>query len=279
MNKTTILGLLVGIGAVLGGAVLDGTPFSSLINVPAFIVVLVGTFGATSLSYPLEDMLRLPKLGLKVIFESKHKPEAIVETFVELATRARRDGLLSLESEADKLGDSFLQRGIQLVVDGTDEGLIKAILNADIEATVARHASGYAIFETMGGFAPTLGIMGAVLGLIHVLSQVDDPTKLAAGIATAFVATLYGVGSANLIFLPMGSKLRLQSEEEEHVRKLMLSGILAIHAGDNPRIVRQKLESFLAPKHRGGSAEASAVAGAAGAAASGASAAPVGARR
>lgn len=266
MNKTTILGLLVGIGAILGGAVLDGTPFASLISVPAFIVVLVGTLGATALSYPLEDMLRLPKLVMKVMFESKQKSEAIVETFVDLATRARRDGLLSLESEADNLGDQFLRRGIQLVVDGTDEELIKAILHADIEATVARHESGFAIFETMGGFSPTLGIMGAVLGLIHVLSQVNDPTKLAAGIATAFVATLYGVGSANLIFLPMGNKLRLQSEEEEHLRKLMVAGILSIHAGDNPRVVRQKLESFLAPKHRGESAAAPA-AGAADAAA------------
>jgi chemotaxis protein MotA len=274
MNKTTILGLLVGLVAVLGGAMLDGTPFSSLINVPAFVVVIVGTVGATALSYPVEDLLRVPGLLRRVLLEGRPNSGAIVETFVDLATRARRDGLLSLESEAGKAGDPFLQRGIQLVVDGTDEALIKGILEGDIESTSARHASGYALFDTMGGFSPTLGIMGAVLGLIHVLSQVDDPTKLAAGIATAFVATLYGVGSANLVFFPFANKLRLQSENEEHLHRLMVRGILAIHAGDNPRIVRQKLETFLAPEHRGRLAEKPA-----GTSASDATAAAAGARR
>lgn len=251
MDKTSLIGLIVGIVAVFGGAILDDTKIQSLVNVPAFIIVLVGTMGATALSYPMENMLRLPGLVRRLFFEQGQKREAVVETFVALATRARRDGLLSLESEADKVGDPFLRRGIQLVVDGTDESLLKVILESDIHATAARHSSGYALFDTMGGFSPTLGIMGAVLGLIHVLSKVDDPTKLAAGIATAFVATLYGVGSANLVFFPFANKLRLLSEEEEHTRKLMLQGILAINAGDNPRIVRQKLESFLAPKDRG----------------------------
>lgn len=251
MDKTTIIGLIVGIAAVLGGALLDETKIESLINVPAFIIVLVGTLGATALSYPLDQMLRLPSLFRRALFEQENKPTELVETFVELATRARRDGLLSLESEAEKIENPFLRRGIQLVVDGTDETLITQVLEADIAATAERHASGYSIFDTMGGFSPTLGIMGAVMGLIHVLSKVDDPTKLASGIAVAFVATLYGVGSANLIFFPLANKLRLLSEEEQQVRRLIIRGILSINAGDNPRIVRQKLEAFLAPKHRG----------------------------
>lgn len=255
MDKATVVGLIVGIVAVFGGAILDDTKIQSLVNVPAFIIVLVGTMGATTLSYPLEDMIRLPKVVGRLFFTHAPKRSSLLESFVELATRARRDGVLSLESEAEKLPDAFMRRGIQLVVDGTDESLIREILEADAAAMVARHGSGISIFDTMGGFSPTLGIMGAVLGLIHVLSKVDDPTKLAAGIATAFVATLYGVGSANLVFFPFANKLRFLSEDEEGLRKLMIHGILAINAGDNPRVVRQKLESFLSPSDRGATAE------------------------
>jgi chemotaxis protein MotA len=194
--------------------------------------------------------MRLPGLLKRAVIEQNTERGGLVETFVALATRARRDGLLSLESEADKMTDPFLRRGVQLVVDGTDETVIRQVLEADVAATKERHQVGYSIFDTMGGFSPTLGIMGAVLGLIHVLSKVDDPTKLAAGIATAFVATLYGVGTANLIFFPMANKLRLLSEEESNLRGLMIRGILSINAGDNPRVVRQKLEAYLPPKSR-----------------------------
>ncbi len=263
MDKTSIIGLIVGLAAVLGGAMMDGTPIQSLLNLPAFVIVIVGTLGATALSYPTGEFVRLPSLFKRVFFEQTHDRIELVETFVQLATKARRDGLLSLESQIEKVHDKFLLRGIQLVIDGTDEAVIRQVLEADMNAAYDRHHGGYAIFDTMGGFSPTLGIMGAVLGLIHVLSQVADPSKLAAGIAVAFVATLYGVGMANLVFLPMGSKLRVQAEEEEALRGLMMRGILAINAGDNPRIVRQKLDSFLAPKKRGGAnAKAEASAGA-----------------
>lgn len=250
MDKSTILGLLLGVGGVLGGALLEGTHVDSLINLPAFLIVVVGTIGASSLSFSLDHLLRLPKLLKLALFEQGHKGEEIVELFVHMATRARTEGVLSLEAEASQVSDPFLRKGLQLVVDGTDEEVIRQVMEADIAATAERHRSGYALFESMGGYAPTLGIMGAVLGLIHVLSQAEDPSKMAAGIAVAFVATLYGVGTANLIFLPLASKLRLRSEAEQHLRGLVLQGILAIQNGDNPRIVREKLEVFLAPKAR-----------------------------
>ena len=251
MDKSTLIGLVLGIAAVLGGAMLDGTGFQSLINLPAFLIVIGGTTGATALSYPLEQMLKLPKLFRQALFVQGESGGELVETFVRFATMARKEGILSLEKDAEQISDRFLRKGIQLAVDGTDETVIRQLLTADIEAMGERHRLGYSLFETMGGFAPTLGIMGAVLGLIHVLSQVADPSKLAAGIAVAFVATLYGVGSANLIFFPVGNKLRMKSEEEMQLRHLILQGVLAIQAGENPRVLRDRLEVYLAPSERG----------------------------
>lgn len=254
MDKTTLIGLIVGLTAVFGGTLLDGTPMTSLISVPAFVIVIVGTLGATIVSNPMENVKRLPALLGRAFFDKGQRGSELVEMFVDLATRARKDGVLSLESEIKNLADPFFRKGVQLVVDGTDEEVIKEVLEADVEATAERHASGYAMFEMMGGYSPTLGIIGAVLGLIHVLSKVDDPTKLAAGIAVAFVATLYGISTANLIYLPIGSKLRLKSEEEQRRGRLIMQGILAIQAGDNPRVIRDKLDVFLAPQHRSGAA-------------------------
>ena len=250
MDKTTIFGLILAFAAVLVGAVLDETQLPSLVSLPAFLIVVGGTLGATIISNPMENVTRLPGMVKCAFFEHGHKGSELVETFVNLATRARKEGILSLESEASKIADPFLRRGIQLIVDGADEDVIKQVLEADIAATSERHRAGYSMFDTMGGFAPTLGILGAVMGLIHVLSKVDDPSKLAGGIAVAFVATLYGVGSANLVFFPLANKLRLRSEDEEHLRHLMVQGILAIQMGDNPRIIRDKLDVFLSPKQR-----------------------------
>ncbi len=252
MDRTTLLGLVLAIGAVLGGALLDGIGIMSLLSLPAFLIVLGGTVGATVISNPFENVIRLPSLLRRALFFQGLKGEELVDLFVSLATKARKEGVLSLEAQVSQLDDPFLRKGIQLVIDGTDEEVIAGILNADIAAMTERHRSGYTMFEMMGGFAPTLGILGAVLGLIHVLSKVDDPTKLAGGIAVAFVATLYGVGSANLIFFPIGNKLRARSEEEAHLRRLILQGVLAIQAGDNPRIVRDKLDVFVAPRYREG---------------------------
>lgn len=250
MDKTTVIGLIVAIGAVLTGALLDGIGVASLMSLPAFLIVFGGTVGATILSNPIENVMRLPTLLRCAFVPRGYKGEELVDLFVTLATKARKDGVLSLEKQVSQLDDPFLRKAVQLVIDGTDEEIIVEVLKADIAAMTERHRSGYSMFEMMGGFAPTLGILGAVLGLIHVLSKVDDPTKLAGGIAVAFVATLYGVGSANLLFFPIGNKLHSRSEEEAHLRRLILQGVLAIQAGDNPRIVRDKLDVFIAPKHR-----------------------------
>ena len=177
---------------------------------------------------------------------------------VRFAERARREGLLVLEEEARRIDDDFLQRGMRLAIDGTDPEMVREILSTEIHFLQARHKVGENIFTTLGGFAPTLGIIGTVMGLIHMLANLSDPAKMGPLIAGAFIATLYGVSSANLIFLPIGNKLKARSAEEVIVREVMVEGILSIQTGDNPRIVEEKLKAFLAPKMRAGRSRASA---------------------
>ncbi|MBA4385750.1 MAG: hypothetical protein C0410_13515 [Anaerolinea sp.] len=165
-----------------------------------------------------------------------------------MADKARREGLLALEEESKKIKDPFLQKGIMLVVDGVDPSQVRAILETNIENLEERHKKGAAAFAGAGGFAPTFGIIGTVMGLMNALKMLDDPEKLAEAIAGAFLATLWGLLFANLIFLPLGNKLKAKSQEEVHYRNLLTEGILALQAGENPRIVREKLNAFLAPK-------------------------------
>ena len=170
-----------------------------------------------------------------------------IELIVKMADRARRDGLLALEEELKKIDDKFLQKGIMMVVDGVDQAQVRAILETNIEQMRARHRVGYGFFGSAGGFAPTFGIIGTVMGLISVLKQLDNPATLAKSIASAFLATLWGLLAANLIYLPLSGKLKGKSEEEAHMRYMQLEGIIAIQAGENPRIVREKLKCLLTP--------------------------------
>ena len=180
---------------------------------------------------------------------------------VTLSEKARRDGLLALEDDVAELGDPFAQKGIQLVVDGADSELVRAILSSEIDGMAARHSANAKTFATAGGFAPTLGILGTVMSLVHVLENLDSPSSLGHSIAGAFIATLYGVGSANLIFLPIANKLKEMSGEEIAYREMLLEAILSIQAGDNPRLLREKLETFLAPLERGAAVKAAAADG------------------
>jgi chemotaxis protein MotA len=167
-----------------------------------------------------------------------------------MAEKARREGLLSLEEETQTLSDPFLRKGISLVVDGTDPELVKDILESDLDAMEARHSRQAGLYMTMGGFAPTLGIIGTVMGLVHVLENLSDPGTLGPAISSAFIATFYGVSSANLVFLPIGNKLKRISHDEVHARTMLIEGVISIQAGDNPRVVEEKLRTFLDPAER-----------------------------
>ncbi|HLI47752.1 MAG TPA: flagellar motor protein [Chthonomonas sp.] len=258
MDLATIIGLVLAWGALLGALLMEGGELRVMINLPAALLVFGGTIGAAVISFRMNQIMEVPSI-LSIAFREKalELPD-VIRQLVRLAEKARRDGLLSLEEESRRLHDPFLKRGLRLAIDGTDPELLRGVLETEIQLLQARHRAGESIFITLGGFAPTLGIIGTVMGLIHMLANLSDPGKMGPLIAGAFIATLYGVSSANLIFLPIANKLRMRSSEEALAREVMLEGILSIQAGDNPRLVEEKLKAYLAPRLRGQSALAGA---------------------
>jgi chemotaxis protein MotA len=228
----------------------DVTHLQAYLNLPGLLIIVGGTSGAVITSFTTEDMKNLIPV-MKNAFSSKiQDPVATVAQMVGYAGKARREGLLGLEEDIQLIEDPFLKKGLQLVVDGTDMEMIREILETDTAFMQTRHKVGSDIMTAAGGFAPTLGIIGAVAGLISALATVSDPSKLTSAIAVAFTATFYGIGFANLIFLPLGAKLQLRSKQEAFIRELALVGVLAISAGDNPRIVEEKMKAFIAPADR-----------------------------
>jgi chemotaxis protein MotA len=254
MDKGAGIGLIIALIAIFGAAVVEAGSVSilfSLLNVPSAMIVFGGTIGALIVSFPLERVTKLTKI-LGVAFRQEPTSERdLVNLFVRLAERARREGLLALESEAAEIHDSAIKKGVLLVVDGTDPDLVREIMEADVASMSERHEGKFAMFAAAGGFAPTMGIIGTVMGLVNVLSHLDKPDELGKSIATAFIATLYGVMSANVFWLPMGERLKQRNKEEVARRTLAVEGVLAVQAGDNPRVVREKLEAFLPMELRG----------------------------
>lgn len=250
MDQTTIIGIISGIGLILLGFMMEGGSPLGVVELSAFIIVMGGSAGATITGYSMGEIKELPKVIRNAFIFKETDPQKTIEELVYLADKARHEGLLVLEDAVRKSEDEFLKKGVQLVVDGNDADLIRTVLETDIDFEEERHEMGAGIFEAIGGFAPTMGILGTVLALVHALENMDDPAAMGPAIATAFVATLYGVGIANLIFLPIGSKLKRRSAQERLLRDLVLEGILSIQAGSNPRLVESKLHAFLSPKQR-----------------------------
>jgi chemotaxis protein MotA len=234
-----------------------------VLNVPAILIVLVGTLGATIAACGLPAHIRLPKLYMKAIMPPDLDLVGRVNEIVGYAEKARRDGLLALDEAVKDIKDPFTQKGVQLVVDGTDPDLVYAVLDAENEAMRKRHTANRAPFMQAGALAPTMGIVGTVFGLVNVMNNLNQPSTLGPLIAAAFIATLLGVGSANIVFLPMANRLKELSEAEMHFREMTLEGILGIQAGDNPRVVAEKLYAFVPPGDRPTEEEQAAAASAA----------------
>jgi chemotaxis protein MotA len=250
LKANTAIGIVGAIGCLLLSVTMEGGNPAALINIPAFIIVIGGTSMATFASSSAEQMKRLPALYKKAFSGSDLDARGAIAKFVALADKARREGLLALEHELDDLPDDFSRKGVQLVIDGTDSDLVRSILQSELDGMSARHRANAKFFATAGGFAPTLGILGTVLSLVHVLENLSSPRTLGHAIAGAFLATLYGVGSANIIFLPVANKLKELSAEELHYRELLIEAVLSIQAGENPRILSDRLATFLAPGER-----------------------------
>jgi chemotaxis protein MotA len=237
----------------------------SVINVPAMLIVLVGTLGATIAACGIPAHIRLVQLYMKAIMPDDLDLDLVgrVKELVSYAEKARRDGLLALDEAVKDISDPYTRKGIQLVVDGTDPDLVAAVLDAENEAMRKRHTAARNPFTQAGALAPTMGIIGTVFGLVNVMNNLNQPSTLGPLIAAAFLATLMGVGSANVVFLPMANRLKELSEDELHFREMTLEGILGIQAGDNPRVVEEKLMAYVPPAER----EAASAAGSGGAAA------------
>jgi chemotaxis protein MotA len=255
MKAATGIGIAVAAVGILLSAMMDGTSPAAFMNMPALIIIIAGTGGATMASCGMDSMKKIPSLYKLVISAEPVDVQGRVALLVSLAEQARREGLLALDAQISEIEDDFTKKGLQLVVDGTDPELVRDILEAEIDGMAARHHAGVLPFEKAGGFAPTIGIIGTVMGLVHVLQNLSAPATLGPSISSAFIATLMGVASANVIYLPVANRLKAMSASEVELRTLTLEGILSVQAGDNPRVVADKLTSFVAPAERGGDAD------------------------
>jgi chemotaxis protein MotA len=244
MDFGTIGGIAFAIAMILVGQALEGGHIGSILQLTAAMIVFGGTFGAVMVSFPLKEFFGGLKMGIGTLKQKKSDLRQILDQVVDLAGVARRDGVLALEQRLPELKDQFLRRAVGFIVDGVDATVARDALETEIMREFEEGSTGAKVFEAMGGYAPTVGILGAVLGLIHVMENLNDPSKLGGGIATAFVATVYGVGSANLLFLPLATKIKRRLAIEKERRVLIAEAALSIQAGLNPRVLREKLLAY-----------------------------------
>ncbi|HOW53405.1 MAG TPA: flagellar motor protein [Syntrophorhabdaceae bacterium] len=250
MDIATILGLLVGIGSVLVSFMMEGGHLSALIQIPAMVLVIFGTFGAATVTTSIKQLINLPNLMRVAMFEKKMDSQQLIDLLFDLSQKARKNGLLSLEKEIDSIKEPFLRKAIQLAIDGFETNKIREILEIEMAYIEERHKAGANFFLKLGGFSPTLGIMGTVLGLIHALGSMESSSNMASAIASAFIATLWGVALANLIYLPLSDKLKYKHQDEALYLEIITEGAISLAMGDNPRVIRMKLVSFLLPDKR-----------------------------
>lgn len=243
MDPATIIGLVVGFVAIIGSMILEGGNPAALIAPPALLLIFVGTLGAVMAGSTLPGTIAAMKWLIHAFTAKKPDLETVVEPLVKMAEKARREGLLALESEMETVDDEFMRRGLQMAVDGTDPDDLFEILAAEVKAKKASAAAGASWWTDAGGYSPTIGIIGTVMGLVHVLENLSQPEKLGHLIAAAFLATLWGVLSANVMFLPWGKRIKVVGAAEAARMELIIEGVLAIQAGANPRVVQTKLRS------------------------------------
>ena len=245
LDFSSVAGVPIGVGLILVGQLLEGGTIQSLLQATAAVIVFGGTLGAVLLSFPVPDVRRAVQSIRSVFVDEEESPEETIGAIVRYARIARKDGILALEDESGRAKDPLLRKGLMLAVDGLNPKTLREMLETDLDGADERDVAPARVFEAAGGYAPTVGILGAVLGLIHVMENLSDPSKLGSGIAVAFVATIYGVGSANLIFLPIANKLRMRAAAAARRRMLIFEGVLGIQEGLNPRLIDQKLRGFV----------------------------------
>ena len=250
MDILSVGGMILAIGSIIGGMILEGGHVGSIVQATAFIIVMGGTIGAVMVNYPMNIFMKaLSSMGM--VFGNVHVDlKGTIAKIVELANVSRKQGLLALEGQIKTIQDPLLAKGVQLVVDGTEPIKIREIMEVEVGMFEEEYNHAGKVYESLGGYAPTVGILGAVLGLIHVMENLADPSALGGGIAVAFVATVYGVGAANLFFLPMGGKIKLKAKELIVGKMMVIEGLTSVAQGENPRMIEEKLSGFLPESER-----------------------------
>jgi chemotaxis protein MotA len=249
LDLATLIGIVIAGGLVLISILMGGSG-AWFINYPSVMIVLGGTMGATLINYPMADVISMFKVTKHAFRHKTPNPLGLIPIMVEFAKKARREGILSFDQHIQSIDDPFFRRGIQMAVDGLEADAIEEVLSTEIMWLEERHRMGSEIYSTMGSFAPAVGMLGTIIGLVQMLMQMKDPSAIGAPMAVALLTTFYGTLLANLLFLPIAGKLRVRSRQEILTKQMVLHGLLAIQAGDNHRIVAEKLKAFLSPAAR-----------------------------
>ncbi len=257
MDLSSVIGVVLAFGLILTAILTaEGSTLSAFIDYPSMMVVIGGALAATMISFPLKSFLGAPMVAKKVFLNKAENIAELIEQLVSLAETARRDGLLALESRLEELENPFIALGIQMAVDGTRPEVIEDIMRTELDAVATRHRDGKSILDQLGRFAPAFGMIGTLMGLIIMLGNMDDPSSIGAGMAVALITTLYGAIISNAVFLPFAEKLGFINKQELLAMEIVVRGIMAIQSGENPRVIEQKLNTFLPPKIRAAAKEA-----------------------
>lgn len=249
MDIATILGFVSGIGLIIWGMTSNGS-LMTFVHGPSLAIVLGGTIAATLISYPLKKVGNTMKIAKNAFFSKPVSQNDVITKIIDLANIARKEGLLALEEAGNKSEDYFMKKGILLIVDGTDPELVRNVLETELTFLSERHQEGQGLLNTMAAFCPAFGMVGTLIGLINMLQQMSDPSSVGPSMSVALITTFYGTVFANLIFTPLANKLKGRSAEEVMVKEMVVEGLLSIQAGENPRIIEEKLITFIPPKNR-----------------------------
>jgi len=250
MDISSVVGLILAFGLIIGSMMMGSAPMTAFLDVPSALVVVGGAMAATMMCFPLPNILNMPAIMLKVLLNKPSDVKGVIEQLVSLAETARRDGLLALESRMEEVSNAFVKLGIQMAVDGTRPEIIEDIMRTEVDAIATRHQTGKGIMDQLGRFAPAFGMIGTLMGLIMMLSNMSDPSSIGAGMAIALITTLYGAIVSNAIFMPFAEKLSYINKAELNAMEIIIRGVMAIQSGENPRVIEQKLLTFLPPKQR-----------------------------
>lgn len=250
MDLATLLGIVIAFGALVFSVIMEGTSFGTLFSPTAMILIFGGTIGATVVGYRKGDLRRLPSLLAAAFINRDPDPQELIDGIVRMAEKARREGLLALQDDVGSLNHPLLVRGVQLIVDGTDPEIVKDTMEMQVELSEERLMNTAGMLDAAGGYAPTIGIIGTVIGLVHVLGNIGQPEELASSISLAFLATLWGILTANLIWLPLGSKVKQNIQYQSLIGRMCIAGVSGLQTGEAPRALREKLEVFFSEAAR-----------------------------